>query len=439
MSQLKPREPLQLTPLEERITVTFVVTKECNFRCRYCYMVGKHGHGRMSFEIAKAAIDYLIEDRKSFPQSQMTWEFIGGEPLLEVDLIEKIIDYFTIRSFELDHPWFVNHMFSFSTNGSLYHTPKFQQLIKQYGKRLDVGLTLDGPAHVHDMERQFPDGRGTHETILKNLPLWLKNAPSPSTKVTIARSTLPYVAESMLYLFSVGMEVIHANVVFENVWQDGDEDVFEEQLDILGDAIIEQGWWRTHECSLFDRMIGKPLDMSHNQNWCGAGRYMLAVDSQGLFYPCVRFTDHSLVNQKPWVVGNVKDGLDYDALLPFNQLSRSSQSNQECMNCEVASGCAWCQGFNYDDSGDLFKRATYICKMHKARVRANERFWKKIDALIEAKEHQWKRQAAVVWRQQILLAGKYPPRSEMRSKPCSSVDWDSRSCFKPWPRWSRKS
>jgi uncharacterized protein len=46
----------------------------------------------------------------------------------------------------------------------------------------------------------------------------------------------------------------------------------------------------------------------------------------------------------------------------------------------VATGCAWCSGNNYDCSreGTLFERATYICKMHKARVRANNYYWSKL-------------------------------------------------------------
>jgi uncharacterized protein len=57
-----------------------------------------------------------------------------------------------------------------------------------------------------------------------------------------------------------------------------------------------------------------------------------------------------------------------------------SQSEQECVECEVATGCAWCQGANYDfaDTDTIFQRATYICKMHKARVRANNYFWNKL-------------------------------------------------------------
>ena len=57
-----------------------------------------------------------------------------------------------------------------------------------------------------------------------------------------------------------------------------------------------------------------------------------------------------------------------------------TQSDQECIDCEVASGCAWCQGENYDAAATptVYKRATAICKMHKARVRPNNYYWNKL-------------------------------------------------------------
>jgi uncharacterized protein len=363
----------------DRKTVTFVVTKDCNFRCRYCYMVGKDHSSRMSFDVAKRAIDYLLEHRDVIPQLHGTVEFIGGEPLLEIDLIEKVVDHTLLRAYELDHPWFENAIFGMSTNGVLYNDPRFQRLLDRYPNRFDVGMTIDGPAHVHDRERLFPDGRGTHAHVVRNIAAWLKRFPKHSTKVTVSHDTLPFVAESILYLFSLGIAVVHANVVFENVWQPGDDERLEEQLVILGDVMVKDDLWRKHECSFFSQYVGKPLMSDNDQNWCGAGKYMLAVDAQGFFYPCVRFVGFSLAKQPAWIVGDVERGLDVEKLEPFMHLTRSGQSTQECMKCEVASGCAWCQGFNYDDSGVLAHRATHICKMHKARARANKRFWSQID------------------------------------------------------------
>ena len=78
----------------------------------------------------------------------------------------------------------------------------------------------------------------------------------------------------------------------------------------------------------------------------------------------------------------------------------TTQSKQECIDCEVASGCAWCQGENYDaaDTHTVYQRATAICKMHKARVRANNYYWNKLfrKLELEGRQEEYERQKAKV-------------------------------------------
>ena len=360
-------------------SITFIVTEECNFRCTYCYLVHKNNRHRMSFEVAKAAIDYVLENRELFPEPEVIWDFIGGEPLLEIDLISQIIDYARRRTYELDHPWFTKCSYSITTNGSLYHTDKVQQLIKENGN-LGIAITVDGPKHVHDMARVYKNGSGTYDDVLANVPLWLKQYPANAgTKVTIAHENLPYLAEMILHVFSLGITDVNANCVFEEAWHEGDDLILEEQLDKLADGMFADNLWRTHKCSYFNRGIGRPQGPEDNGNWCGSG-FMLAIDTVGNFYPCNRFLQFSMVKREERTTGNIHDGIDINIMRPFLALTRTSQSSQECIDCQVSRGCAWCQGLNYDmaDTPTIYQRVTYICEMHKARVRANERFWKRV-------------------------------------------------------------
>lgn len=60
--------------------ITFIVTKDCQLACKYCYLVGKNNKERMSFEIAKQAIDYILSHEKDYSEKDVIWDFIGGEP-----------------------------------------------------------------------------------------------------------------------------------------------------------------------------------------------------------------------------------------------------------------------------------------------------------------------------------------------------------------------
>lgn len=366
--------------------ITFIVTKDCQLACKYCYLVGKNTHERMPWEVAKKAIDYILDHEADFREESVVWDFIGGEPFIEIDLIDKICDYIKVEMYRRGHHWFDSYRFSFSTNGINYADDKVQRFIAKNLTHLSIGITIDGTEMKHDLNRVYKQtGRGSYRDVVRNIPLWLSQFPGAGTKVTISSADIPYIKESVLHLYSLGIHEVNINCVFEDVWAEGDDLKFEEQLTQLADAIIDGGYYRDYVCSFFSEMIGKPLDrVNDNNNWCGAGR-MLAVDAAGLFYPCTRFAKYSLRDKPALIIGNVTDGIDSDRLRPFLTLDRCTQSPAECIDCEVASGCAWCQGENYDAASTptIWQRSTAICRMHKARVRANNYYWNKLYRKLE--------------------------------------------------------
>lgn len=366
--------------------ITFIVTKDCQLACKYCYLVGKNTNERMSWDIAKQAIDYVLDHEEEFPEPSIIWDFIGGEPFLEIDLIDKICDYIKYQLYTRNHKWFNAYRFSFSTNGINYGSEKVQKFIKKNLKHLSIMVTIDGTQVLHDMNRVYKNSeKGSYNDVLRNIPLWQSQFERAGTKVTISHENIPYIKESVLHLFSLGIHDVNINCVFENVWKDGDDKRLEEQLIELADAIIDNDLYKENTCSFFWENMGKPMDPKlFNENWCGAGR-MLSIDAAGNFYPCTRFAQYSLRNKKAWIIGNVRDGINRNRLRPFLTLDRCTQSSDECINCEVAEGCAWCQGENYDaaETNTIFQRSTAICKMHKARVRANNYYWNKLYRKLE--------------------------------------------------------
>ena len=369
-------------------SITFIVTKDCQLACKYCYLVGKNDKERMSWDIAKAAVDYILDHEEDFREESVIWDFIGGEPFLEIDLIDRVCDYIKKELYRRNHHWFNSYRFSFSTNGINYDSDTVQNFIKKNQSHISIGITIDGTKAKHDLNRIWKGNgseRGSYEDVVRNIPLWLKQFPYGGTKVTISSADIPYIKESVMHLYSLGIHEVNINCVFEDVWRDGDDALYEIQLMELADTIIDGGYYQDYACSFFTELMGKPLDcVLDNQNWCGAGR-MLSIDAAGNFYPCTRFAQYSLRNKKAWIIGNIHDGIDKNKLRPFLALDRCTQSTQECIDCEVASGCAWCQGENYDaaDTPTIYQRSTAICKMHKARVRANNYYWNKLFRKLE--------------------------------------------------------
>ena len=132
------------------LSVTFQVTDACNLACSYCYQINKHKN-QMKLETAQKFIDMLIADDEQMQymydtkkSKSVIIEFIGGEPFLEVDLMEDIYTYFVKQCIIHNHPWATSHMMSISSNGTLYFDPKVQAFIKRHMHE----LSQIGRAHV---------------------------------------------------------------------------------------------------------------------------------------------------------------------------------------------------------------------------------------------------------------------------------------------------
>lgn len=360
-------------------TITFVVTEDCNLRCKYCYITGKASNKRLNYETATKFIDYIFTD--NFVRSEaVIVEFIGGEPFMEVELIDKVMDYFKTVAFEKGSDWAWNYRISICTNGVNYDSQQVQDFIKKNYGKLSLTITLDGTKAKHDLNRVFPDGSGSYDTIMKNIPTWIKQFGG-STKVTFASADLGYLKDSIIELWNMGIKEIASNVVFEDAWNDGDDEILEAQLKDLADYVLDNEIYNDgYYCTFFDENLGGYYNEEDlGRTSCGAGK-MIAVGPNGNLYPCIRYKDYSLNRHKEWTIGTVDTGIDMEKVRPFMTASTRLQSDEECINCEIGNGCGFCQGFNYDDA-DMptnFARAKYICKMHKARVRANEYYFNKL-------------------------------------------------------------
>ncbi len=359
---------------------TLVVTEQCNLRCKYCYQLGKNEYHTMPREVAFRAIDFFFEMPN--PSEGIVLEFTGGECSLELDLVRDVVEHFkTQLHHRLGHPWQSAYVLMFSSNGTLYHTKKFQHLLWENRGHSYPAITIDGTKRKHDRARIFADGRGSYDIVARNVKLWLRQYPTAGTKITFSSEDLPFVCESIVHVWELGIKSVAANAVFEDVWKPGDAELYESEMRKLADVAIEKGFWKTHRCNLFwiPRVL-KSREEEDDKNWCGTGK-MISVDAEGNLFPCLRFQGFCLANRPARPAGNVYDGLKEDVLRAFHCLRKSLQSSEECLDCEMRDQCAWCTAYNYDaaDSDTIFQRVTSICEMHKARWRANQYYWEQLE------------------------------------------------------------
>lgn len=367
--------------------ITFQVTDDCPMSCTYCYQ-GHKGHNFMSFDVAKKGVDLLFDMYKkdsdpfiNHNTKAIILDFIGGEPLMAIDVIDYICTYFVQKCIELDHPWLYTWRASMTTNGALYFDERVQKFLKKFSGNISMGITLDGPKEIHDACRVYHDGRGNFDDAYAAMKHFNSNYYKElGTKVTIAPGNLKNLNKIIDFFVSEGMKIIHANCVYEEEWTIDQAKTFYSELKVMADKLLDLNDETT--ISLFDELIAKPKNPEDNQNWCGGTGKMLAFDPNGVAYPCLRYMPSSLgTSQPPITVGSV-DGIfetpeDRHVKDYLDSITRRSQSTDECFNCPIAAGCAWCSAWNYQKYGTPNKRDTGICLMHKARSLANVYYWNK--------------------------------------------------------------
>ena len=368
--------------------ITFQVTDACNLACTYCYQTNK-GKRRMSKEVAKRAVDMLLSGDLGFreyisPDNSfaIVLSFIGGEPFLEIDLIDYIVDYFREQAIMMNHPWANKMMISICSNGVLYNDPKVQKFLQKNSGNISFSVTVDGTKELHDACRVFPDGSPSYDLAHEAAMNWKSRGYYIGTKITIAPNNVVFLKDCLIDMIKDGHVEINANFVYEKGWEPSHAKEVWKQCKEFADWInttdtknneIDISFFRSDYCC--------PYETSHNNNWCGGVGEMLAIDPEGKIYPCLRYMESSLNNeQPPIIIGDVWRGIcqkqcECNCVSCMKDITRRSQSDDECFYCPVAGGCSWCSAYNYQVNGTIDKRVTYICDVHKAQALGIVYYW----------------------------------------------------------------
>lgn len=373
-------------------TVTFQVTDGCNLRCVYCYQINK-GHREMSFETAKKLIDALLDENSSVNDylenpPGIVLDFIGGDPLLEIGLIDKCVDYFYSRCMELNHPWAIMSRVSLCTNGVLYFSPETQAVLQKQRDRISINVTVDGTKELHDSCRLFPDGKGSYDYAHKAAMAELARNKKADSKITLAPGNVEYFSDCFKQMLRDGYYSINANPVFEDVWLYGTSEKYKYPKILWQEGVKFVKWFLDSDHKP-DEFTGNffevdhycPADEDSNNNYCGGTGNMLAMDPDGTLYPCLRYMESSVGTEVPaMIIGNIDDGI---AVTPetkkrcddLNAITRRSQSTDECFYCPIGRGCGNCSAYNYQKNGTADCRGVYHCEMVKSIALINAYFW----------------------------------------------------------------
>ncbi len=183
----RPEEPYPAVPepaeleawirKEVVMQLILVVTEDCNLRCSYCAYSNQYPLNRkrtsatMSLDLALRSVDYFFEfarpEIERNPKRLFGLTFYGGEPLLEIDLIDRVLNYAEERYPNLFIP-------VMTVNGTLL-TRSVSEILARHNVR--VSVSLDGPEPEHDRRRVYASGRGSFRTVMGNLQRLKRDMP----------------------------------------------------------------------------------------------------------------------------------------------------------------------------------------------------------------------------------------------------------------------
>lgn len=357
----------------------FKVTDNCNMRCSHCYQQSISSN-HMSLETAKSIIDMLlVADERTNKYITSTkalgvvLDFVGGESLLEIDLINQICDYFVEQCFILKHPWATRWHINIHTNGLLYFDSRVQAFFKKWQDRITITINEDGCRESHDIYRLDSSGAKTFDKVESAVQHYKDTYNKEvNCNLTLSPDNVNLTSKSIMGFVNNGYKEIGFDYKYDGNWTANHARIFYAQLKEITEKFVTRNLFEEIYLSLMDIETGKTLSSDRNSNYCGGTGYMLCVNYKGDFYTCLRF-DENCLGSDSYKIGDLTTGImnkpEYvERVNCLSGITRRSLSTDECYNCPIARNCGWCSACNYMVTGNPNNRITNICIMHKART-----------------------------------------------------------------------
>lgn len=327
----------------------------CNLDCTYCYYLEKENlyaqNGRdyrMREDVLEAYIQQFIAAQ---PGTHVSFAWQGGEPtLLGISFFERVVElqkkYAGTKTVEN----------AFQTNGTL--------LDDEWGKflarnRFLIGISIDGPATLHDAHRVDKGGQPTHARVLRGLEVLKAHGVEFNTLTVVNRLNSQHAVEVYEFLKQIGSRFLQFIPVVEQVAESPDPNglvlikPFSRQKSSVSEWSVEPLAYGRFLTAIFDRWVRTDVGSIFVQafdvaleSWsgmtpslcvfaptCGAAP---VIEHNGDLYSC----DHFVYPENK--LGNILD-VPIATLMNKQQQERFGAAKailpSDCQTCDVRFAC----------------------------------------------------------------------------------------------------
>lgn len=339
------------------------ICHDCNLRCPYCFAKdGTYNTPKdyMTFEVGAAAIDFLIEKSKN--RQNLEVDFFGGEPLMNMGVVKRIVEYANEKVKEAGK----SIHFTMTTNGVLLGEENRRWL---NDNMFNVVISIDGRPEVHDKLRVTPNHKGCQALVLENAKEFRKIRGDKSYYIrgTFTANNLDF-SKDVLYLNDEGFDQISVEPVV--LPQSDPLAIKEEDMDkVLAEYdVLAKEYIKRRKTDKWFNFFHFMIDLKQGPcvykrlRGCGAGNEYVAVTPTGDIYPC-----HQFAGQTEYKMGSVLDRtFDTNAQKRFAECTVYTKKG--CSDCVAKYYCSGgCNANAVHFSGDINTPYKEACAMMRKR------------------------------------------------------------------------
>ena len=250
------------------------VGSACNLACQYCYylekelLYPKNKRSWMSDETLETFIQqYFLAQTQ--PYVSFTWH--GGEPLLRpISFYKKALKL----QQKYGKGFYIEN--SLQTNGTLL-TDEWCRFFKE--NNFLIGLSIDGPATVHDAYRQTLSGKGSFQKVLNGIRLLNKHGVEWNAMAVVNAKNVKDAATFYNFFKSINCHFIQFTPIVERLVPHADGRCLasvNEQTQTMSPLSVTPEEWGAFLCNLFDLWIKEDVGTYYIQmfdatlaNWVG--------------------------------------------------------------------------------------------------------------------------------------------------------------------------
>lgn len=353
----------------------FVLTSQCNMKCVYC-QASTLSHGqKMTKETARKSVDLALQS----PNSLLSFEFQGGEPLYNFEVLKYIVEYAE------EHAGSKEIVFNLVSNLTLL-TDEMVEFLEAH--HVNISTSLDGHHALQNTNRPIPGTDGYALWQKKCQLIRERTTRNLGAIQTTTRASLPYYKEIVdEYIANDFHQVFirpltplgYASTHWTSIGYTAEEfiDFYQRALNYIISRAkqgirISEG----HACIFLDKILNhRAGNYTELTSPCGAALGQLAYNYDGKIYTCDEGRMLAQMGDDTFQLGTVD--MQYHELFDNPVCKTVAHAScleciPQCESCVYAPYCGTCPVLNYYENKSVFLSSPngYKCKIYKGMLDA---------------------------------------------------------------------